>query len=279
MSGNNPLRDTFSGNRVRRKLESDDGVAVGAGLKIHSPMLVELFGDVGLDFAFVDTEHNAGSPWNSTNWESLQRAADISGIDLIARIPESNPAMVRKVLDSGVRNVIIPRVKTPQEVRRVVEAGRFDYGGQPGERGIGGARANMWESFTDDEDYLKREDDSTLVGVIIETKEAVENLEEIIAIDELGFVLLGHVDLAISLGYSFEPDVDIRYPHDFPELRRIETELEQLCKENEVPFGVVPRDIDYAKEAVNRGHQLFLVGLEMDAIRAEFTKWGEELSR
>lgn len=277
MGQNDGVRSTFSKNHVLEALSSG-GVVHAAPAKLHSPTVIELYGDVGLDCAFIDYEHTGPSPWDSSHMEDLQRAADVSGIELLVRLPVPDAAMVRKTLDTGVRNIIVPRVKTADEVRRVVKAARFVYNGEPGDRGIGAARANNWESFREDENYIEREDSNTMVAILIETKEAVKNIDEILSVDGIGLILIGHIDLALALGHSLDPEVNIRYPHRIPEMVPLTSSIIQKVDAAGIPYGKVPADIDDARDAIDDGYQFLLHQNELDAIRELFGEKMEALN-
>ncbi|MFC7174841.1 aldolase/citrate lyase family protein [Haloplanus litoreus] len=83
----------------------------------------------------MDFEHTGESPWDSMLFESLTRAAEAGDIELFVRLPAPDQALIRKVLDAGVRNLLIPRIDSAAEVRRAVEATRFVYDGEPGSAG------------------------------------------------------------------------------------------------------------------------------------------------
>lgn len=258
MLEHNPLRET---------LEEGD-VALGAVAKSASPMLLEVYGEVGLDFTFIDLEHGGQSPFNSDYLEHLWRASTIGGIEPLVRVPSGSPPLVRRVLDTGIRSIIVPRVKTAAEVRAAVEASRFEYEGEPGERGfVSGCQANMWGRDLDG--YLDRQDDTTLVGAIVETAEAVKNLEEILAVPDLGFVFVGHRDLTISLGH--------RNDVDHPEVLETVDRIRSACLDADVPVGRVPADRADARAAIDEGFQLFLLGYELNAVRNYFGGWVDAL--
>ena len=246
----------FDQNPLRETLESG-GAAIGAVVRSGSPILVEVYGEVGLDFAFVDLEHGGQSPFDSDGLEHLHRAATVGGIE----------PLVRKVLDTGVRSVIVPRVKTAEEVRRTVEASRFDYDGGPGERGfVSGGQASAWGRDLDG--YLDRQDDTALVGVIVETAEALANVEEILSVPDLGFVFVGHRDLTVSLGH--------RSDVDHPEVRAAVDRVLEAALDAGVPVGRVASDPADARAGVERGFQFFLVGYELHAVREVFGRWVSE---
>lgn len=246
-----------------------DGPTLGAVAKVPSPTLVEVYGDVGLDFVFLDYEHaGAASPRDTAGLENLVRAAELSGTDLLVRLPTGEPSLVREVLETGVRNVLVPRVRTAGEARRAVRAARYDHEGGPGDRGIGGSRANRWGAEFDG--YLDREDASTSVGVMLETADAVGNVEEILAVTDLGFAFVGHRDLTHSLGHGENVD--------HPDVAAAADTLREACLEAGVPVGRVAGDVDDAREGVAAGFDFFLVGYELDAVRTVFGGWVEAFS-
>lgn len=234
---------------------------IGAGVATFTPTSVEVYGDIGLDFAWVDLEHSGVSAYDSTAVESFVRAAETAGVDLLVRIPSGEPPLVRKVLDAGVRNVVIPRVAGPEEVRRAVRAARFSYDDAPGDRGVGYGRVNTWGGRIST-DYPEKEDRSVSVGAMIEQAAAIDRLDEILDVPELGFVFLGHYDLAISMGHTD--------PNATPVQEAIETYVETV-RDTPVPFGRnVGPDADTMGAAIEDGYDLLLIGNEVVAARQVF---------
>ncbi len=157
-------------NGLRKTVDSG-GVALGVLDNTYSPTLVEFYGDLGVDFVWLDFEHGGPDPWDAATVENLLRAADGTGTELLVRLPDTAPTLVRKALDLGVKNVFLPRVETADEVREAVKSGRFRYDGDPGDRGLAAPRARRWGLG---ENYIEASDAETLVGTTIETKAAVE---------------------------------------------------------------------------------------------------------
>lgn len=252
-------------NAVKAGLEAGDAL-FGAGVETGAPALVEVYGSVGLNWVWIDMEHKNPSSFDSNYLEGLVRAAECTDTELIVRIAGTDPSCVRKVLDAGVRNVVVPRVETAAEVRRVVEASRYEYDGGPGERGVSFGRAsNYGKSLSMDggSDFHEREDDSVLVGVLIENETAVENIEEIVDVPELGFVFPGPGDTGVSMGHTLE------YGH--PDVSAALKTVEQTCLENDVPLlGILGSNfdtLDDARSAVDRGYQLIGIGNEFAILR------------
>ena len=189
-------------NELAAALDGGD-VALGVLDNTYSPTLVEFYGELGVDFVWIDLEHGGPDPWDAASVEDLLRAAERTDVELLVRVPDSEPTLVRKALDLGARNVFLPRVDTAAEVRAAVKSARFRYDDGPGHRGLASPRARRWGLA---EDYVGTEDRETVVGATIETRAAVENVDEILDVPELGFVFIGPLDLSVSLGHPGEID-------------------------------------------------------------------------
>lgn len=246
-------------NRFQDGLEADVP-QLGPAALTCSPMIVETYGRIGLDFVWLDLEHSGISPTDSTAMEELVRAAAVGDTELVVRITSSDPAIVRKVLDAGVRNIVVPRVETASEVERAVEASQFVYDGEPGERGVGVGRANYWGEDLSAE-YRRQEDRSVMIGVNIENRTAIGNLDEILSVPGLGFVLLGHQDLSVSMGAM---------PDDEAVQDAIETYRETAAAAG-IPYGrAIGMDPDDIEAAVDEGYRMLIVGDELSAARHAF---------
>jgi 2-dehydro-3-deoxyglucarate aldolase len=242
-------------NRFRDAIEND-GVVLGARASSFSPSLVEIYGDLGLDFVWLDFEHSGQSAWDSTEVEHLVRAAELSKIDLLVRIPYAHPPMIRKVLDTGVRNILVPRVDTAEETRRAVRATRFTYEDEPGDRGMASQRSSEYGMS---ENYAEREDKNVNVGVMIEKRTALENIEEILAVSDLGFVFVGPGDLSVQLGHPGDSaHADIQSAID---------QIESASKEAGVPLGGISHDPSEAIETIESGYQIVRIGGEFESAR------------
>ncbi|MEF8841114.1 MAG: aldolase/citrate lyase family protein [Haloarculaceae archaeon] len=232
-----------------------DGWAFGARSNSFSPDLVEVYGELGLDFVWLDIEHGGPSAEDATGLEHLVRAATVADVDLMVRLPSNDPSVVRKVLDTGVRTVVVPRVETAADVRRAARAAFYTYDGGPGERGVAHARGSSWGADLDTD----REDGSVLVGAMIENRTAVENIEEILSVPGVGFAYLGPGDLAVSMGHPGESD--------HPDVREVTETAREACVDAGVPIGVSVTGIEGAEAALDAGHRIVRLGDEMEAVR------------
>ncbi|WP_439026828.1 HpcH/HpaI aldolase family protein [Haloarchaeobius sp. DT45] len=238
------------------------GVALGVLDNTYSPTLVEFYGELGVDFVWLDLEHGGPDPWDAGRMEDLLRAADRTDLELLVRLPDTDPTLLRKSLDLGVRNVFLPRVETAAEVRAAVKSARFRYDGGPGDRGLGAPRARRWGLGAD---YIDTEDRETMVGVTIETEESVANLDEILAVPELGFVFIGPLDLSVSLGHPGEVD--------HPAVQDAVESIRSQAIDAGVPVGGLGFGMDDVNEKVADGYQLLNLGSTTGALKQAVTGW------
>ncbi len=156
---------------------------------------------------------------------------------LLVRLPDTDPTLVRKALDLGVRNVFLPRVETATEVREAVKSARFSYERRPGDRGLGSPRARRWGLA---DDYVASEDRETIVGVTIETEASVEKLDAILNVPELGFVFIAPLDRSVSLGCPGEVD--------HPDVREAVETVRSTAVDAGVPVGGLGFGMDDVNE-------------------------------
>ena len=250
-------------NGFRQAIENDETV-FGAACATFSPTVIETLGNIGLDFVWLDFEHGGPSPYDATVFEELTRAAEAGGIELLVRIPKPEPALVRKVLDAGVRTILIPRIETAAELRPALEAAHFGYDGDVGDRGVGVGRTSEWEGYVDS--HIGGEDSQVLVGTMIENEQAVANIEEILSLPELGFAFLGPADLSMSMSEG-EP------LNKNPEkLQAAIDRTREACLEAGVPVGRIQNNPTDARAAVEQGYQIVRIGGDTGAIRATLSE-------
>lgn len=250
-------------NTLERTVESDDP-AFGVLDNTYSPAAVEVLGELGFDFVWIDLEHGGPSPWDGDRLEALARAAELADTEILLRVPNPDPGMVRKALDAGIRNVFVSRVESAAEVRDVVAAANFEYDGGPGERGLAGPRASRYGTT---DDYVGTEDAETFVGVTIETASALDELDEILSVPDLGFAFLGPNDLSVALGHPGELD--------HPEVEAAVEEASETALSTDVAVGGLSFGMDDAVEKVEDGYRILHVGSTLGALSGQFGDWRE----
>lgn len=183
-------------NAMRKKLDAGEAV-LGCWSTLGSPTILEIAGQFAFDWILIDCEHGVAS------YEALPdllRALSGSSATSLVRVPGADDlAIFKRVLDAGVEGVVVPQIGSVEQVRRIVRACRYP---PQGSRGIAAGRAQRYGA--DFLDTFRRSNSEVLVIVQVETKEAVDNLEEIMSTPGVDGVLVGFADLSAALGKPFE---------------------------------------------------------------------------
>jgi len=239
MGSNKPL---FT-NTVKRKMKAG-GKTVGAWAQICSPAAAEIMAQAGFDWIAVDLEH---APTDPGILIDMVRAIEGAGVQPFVRAPWNDFVYIKRILDTGVSGVVVPYVNTREEAEAAVAACKYP---PEGIRGMAGSpRAAGYGQ--NPMDYLKRANDEILVITQIETRTAVENLDEILRIDALDGVFVGPMDLAASMGYLG----DASQSEVQAVIRRIEVKAMAVGK----ILGTVAGNWNQAREMYARGYQMIMV--------------------
>ena len=181
-------------NRVKKKLMRGEPATVVAGTL--TPELIESFGNIGFDGAWLEAEHG---PVDFGDIADLSRACDLWGMSSITRVNLNLPGVIYRTLDQGAQGIVVPHVNTAEEARAVVDAAKFH---PLGSRGMFTSRQGIGVS-----DYASKANDETLLIILIEDIVAVENLDEILKVDQIDVFFVAGGDLGQSMGHlSGHPD-------------------------------------------------------------------------
>lgn len=173
---------------------------VGTFVVTGDPAITEIFGWAGFDFVIIDTEH---SPNDSAAVSNHIRAAQVSGLTPIVRVTKNDPSLILRALDCGAGGILVPQVNTASEAKAVVAAARYS---PQGERGIAGVVRAAKFGFTPFAEYIETANRQVQVIVQIEHIEAVNNLEEILAVEGIDGIFIGPTDLSQSMGITGQFD-------------------------------------------------------------------------
>ncbi|HJN87758.1 MAG: aldolase/citrate lyase family protein [Dehalococcoidia bacterium] len=182
-------------NTLKTKLESGNAV-FGVMITFPSPPVVEMMGYLGFDWVLIDNEHGSITVDNS---EDLIRAAELSGIAPIVRPVGNKPEIIAPFLDRGSWGVQVPHVNNAEEARAAVDAVKYHpqghrgifSRGRPAGYGLTGSTAQ----------YAEEANRNTLVCLMLEEVEALDNLEELLAVEGVDVYFIGSGDLSQSMGY------------------------------------------------------------------------------
>lgn len=186
-------------NRVKDAIRAGRK-AYGLRLTFPSPELIDMLEPVDLDFVFLDCEHGI---LDMAAIENACRAADLTGPTPIARIPDIGTGTITQFLDRGIRGLIGPHIETKADAQQLVDAALF---GPAGHRSFGGARGTNYQSGIDDMPaFLAACNDSILIGAMLESRLAIDNLDDILSVPGIDYLMFGPADFAQDLGYPGQP--------------------------------------------------------------------------
>jgi 2-keto-3-deoxy-L-rhamnonate aldolase RhmA len=174
-------------NRIKQKL-AEGKVTYTVGGLTH-PDDIDAFGTNGFDGVWLEGEHGGLSAAQLGN---LTRSCDIWGMTSVARVNRNDQALIYRTLDRGAQAIVVPHVNTGAEARNVIEGGKF---APLGKRGMFISRQGYGVP-----DYFSEANSETLLVVLIEDIVAVQNLDEILAVDHVDVFFVAPSDLATSMG-------------------------------------------------------------------------------
>jgi 4-hydroxy-2-oxoheptanedioate aldolase len=209
-------------NWVRQKLQAG-AATLGTFVGLGSPNVIELLAHAGFDWLVIETEHNG---LDTAQIEHMLMAMNGTDAIPIIRVPAADHVFIQRALDIGGLGVLVPMVRSAEEAAAIVRATRYPPAGA---RSFGPLRASRY-TF-DNADYFARANENILVILILETKEAVAELEAILSVPGVDGIYLGPFDLCLSLGLD-----PMQQP--FPEVETIVERALTLCKEKGVAFGI-----------------------------------------
>lgn len=164
---------------------------VGSFLSIPHPAAVEACVAEGIEFFCLDGEH---ASIDRASMENMLRAADACQIPALVRVPDFKGSWIQWALDSGAQGIVVPRVETEEDAKRVVDAA---YYSPRGNRGVGASRGSAYGA--DIAKVIGTAHERTAVVVQIETYQGVLNAEKIASVEGVDAVFIGPFDLAQSL--------------------------------------------------------------------------------
>ena len=185
-------------NTFRRDLLAGKTL-IGCWASLASNITTEILGYAGFDWLLIDGEH---APNDYTTFITQLQALKDSPSAPIVRPQWQDPVVVKRLLDIGFYNFLIPFIETAEQATRAVAATRYP---PQGFRGVGTAhRSNKYGHIAD---YFQRINDEICVTVQIESKQGVENAEAIAAIDGVDALFIGPSDLSAAYGVMLQPNL------------------------------------------------------------------------
>ncbi len=217
--------------------------ALNGWLHIPSSWSAEVMAHQGYDSLTIDFQH--GFHDISTALTMLQAISTTNVVPLV-RVPLNDPAWMMRLLDAGAYGVICPMVNSGEECRRFVQACRYH---PEGNRSLGPTRARIYGGA----DYAAEANHNILTLAMVETREAMSNLDDICNTPGLDGVYVGPGDLSLSLGGTQRVDVTE------PDLVAAQDQILAAAQRQGIVAGLHTNSSEYANKMIDKGWQFVTV--------------------
>ena len=184
-------------NRIKRQLQAGQTAIAVSGH--HNADMIDFLGQFGFDGVWLEGEHGP------VDWDAigdLSRACDLWGMASVMRVNNNDPGAIMRALDRGTMGIVVPHVNSREAAEQAMKSAKY---APVGYRGMFGGRQSFGVP-----DYFQRANDQTLIVVLIEEIEAVNNLADILTVDDIDVFFVAPADLAQTMGHignHAHPDV------------------------------------------------------------------------
>ncbi len=224
---------------------------LGTFLKTPHPHIVEVLATSGLDLICIDAEH---APFDRRDIDACVMAAQLGGVPVLVRTPNSSAEQILNALDCGADGVLVPHVRSAAEARAIAASAHYGAGG----RGYAGSSRAAGYGTKSMPDHKAASAAKTIVIAQIEDAEALDEIDAIAATEGVDALFVGRIDLTVSLGCESPDD---------PKVITAVERVVAACVAAERPVGMfVSRTSDVVMWR-EKGATLFLLGSDHGFLR------------
>ncbi len=238
-------------NPLKKTLKAG-GVVIGTMIgHLRLPAVAVMLKNAGWDYLFLDCEHGSLTQSNLADFCIAARGVNLP---IIVRVPSIHePQRLYQTLDLGATGLLCPQTETTAEVEAIIQATKYYPMGQ---RGMATRNVHTsWGKYKGSE-LTARLNQETMIVLQIESKKAVENLEQLIAVPGVDAVFIGPNDLSQTLGIPGDAG--------HPEVVKYVERCLEICRTASMPCGVHAFDVESAKKWIQKGMRF--MGLGNDAM-------------
>lgn len=232
-------------NKLKQNLVNREPI-VGSWLSIGHSAVAEVMAMMEFDFILIDMEHTTISLDTAQQLVHAIEATDTVTVPII-RVPENDSVWIQRVLDIGVKNIMVPKVDTADEALSIVDSVQYP---PDGNRGIAGSRATGYGiNF---EEYVSSVNDNILTIAQIETKDGIDNAASIADTDGIDALFVGPADLSGAL--------DRFGQRDSKEFVDAVDSIIETAQDREVPAGTFSVGADAIRLRIDQGFDFIIAG-------------------
>jgi 2-keto-3-deoxy-L-rhamnonate aldolase RhmA len=235
-------------NIVRQKLRAGEVVFGQMVLELFTPGIGPMLSASGMEFVIYDMEHGRCDIGLLSEMVTSCRG---SRIVPMARVPDMQFQPLSRVLDLGVRGVMIPRVETRAQAEEIVAQLKYAPGGR---RGVALGIAHDLYCAGGPECFAEA-NENIIVILLLETLKAFENLDEIVSVPGVDIAWMGHYDLTVSMGIAAQ--------FEHPRFLDAMDALIASCRRHGVAPGFLPATPEGAVHWIRKGFRVLSLGSDI----------------
>ncbi len=248
-------------NRAKQRM-LEGKAAIGAEISLGSPLATEILSQMEFDFFMVDAQHG---PWSDDAVMQAFRCISLGKGTPMARVEQNDFGAIGRLLDRGALGIIVPMVNSVAEAEAAAFAVRYPpEGGRSG--GPFGVRFHG-------PDYMSWSNDEVFLAVMLETKQAVERAEEIMAVEGVDGCYVGPNDLRISMG------VDLNTAEGKEAHRAAILNVVEACRKTGKISGISTGSVADTQFWIERGCRFITAGEDAEWMIDGATKTLQRLGR
>ncbi len=245
------MNQQYVPNPLRQRLLKNEKL-IGCWSALGSPITTEVLGLAGFDWILLDGEH---APNDVLSFVPQLMALKDSNSMPIVRPPQNDPIVIKRLLDIGFYNILVPYVETEEDAIKAVASTRYP---PHGIRGVSVShRSNGYGTIAD---YFQVISDNISVIVQVESQLGVDNVDKIAAVDGVDCVFVGPGDLSAALGYLGQPN--------HPEVQKVIQDIFAAAKRHGKACGILAPVEEDARRYMEWGATFVGVGSDLGVFRA-----------
>jgi len=229
-------------NPLRLKLEAGKSIYGTMAQDSRSPSISLIMEQAGCDFMFFDMEHG---PNDIGVVADMVKVARMTSVVPLVRVPDDLYHLMARVLDAGAMGIMIPRVETREQVEKIID---FTHYPPLGSRGLSVNKGHNNFLPQDAWEFTEQANRENMIILQIERKKALDHIDELLSVEGVDAVVLGPVDLGLSMGI-----------HAKDNLAALEPYIQQIldaAKRHHIPCGIHIGNLDWLIEWQKRGMQI-----------------------
>ena len=233
--------------------------AIGTFHHLNSNQFIDAVSYTGLDWIVIDQEHSC---LGTDEMDKLVALAEARGMSPVVRVNAIERSAILKALDAGAHALMVPCVKTMDEIHKIIEWGKFKPLGDRGFCPTRDCGYGMAENFQGMQGYMDFCNENTILMPQCETKECLDIIEEVTATEGIDAIFIGPMDLTVSLGIPGQYDNPI-----FIDARK---RILAACKKNNVMCIIFATSIQQARDYIEEGYDGIAYNVVLMMIQSAF---------